>query len=67
MGWRAKSQNLKTKGFLDDALLEEMAMWRLIQSGVITLTEAKTTCTLDDAMRLIAIMDYKQMLEELNS
>ena len=66
MGWKPKRVDVKTKGQLSPEIEEEFIMWRLINERIITLTEAKTTCTLDDAMRLTAILDYKQMLEEQN-
>lgn len=58
----------KTKGLNDcirQELLEEWPVWRVVMSGKATLTEIETHYTLDDLMRLNAVLDIKDAAEIL--
>jgi hypothetical protein len=46
-------------------LTEEWPVWRLVVSGKATLTEIETSYTLDDLMRINAVMDIRDASEIL--
>jgi hypothetical protein len=49
---------------VEDELLEEWPIWRLVEAKIATLTEIESTWNLDDVLRANTVLDIKAKIEE---
>jgi hypothetical protein len=49
---------------VDEELLEEWPIWRLVESRIVSLTEIESTWSLDDVLRANTVLDIKAKIEE---